>query len=96
MQISTWTFLATEAPNCAFRRDPGRTELKAPRADPTGNGLNCAAAAGIVIAVLGVMFWIRRENAAREAGKRDHRLEGLSEDDLHRLGHRHAAFRYRY
>lgn len=34
------------------------------------------------------------ENRARAAGKRDHRLEGLTEEEQLNLGHRHPQYRY--
>jgi hypothetical protein len=34
------------------------------------------------------------ENRARAAGKRDHRLEGLTEEEQEALGSRHPQFRY--
>ena len=34
------------------------------------------------------------ENKQRNLGKRDHRLNGLSEEQVKDLGHRHPDFRY--
>ena len=39
-------------------------------------------------------FYCHYENRLRDAGKRDDRLVGLSEDEAHKLGYRHPSFRY--
>uniref|UniRef100_V5EG15 Permease of the major facilitator superfamily n=2 Tax=Kalmanozyma brasiliensis (strain GHG001) TaxID=1365824 RepID=V5EG15_KALBG len=61
-----------------------------------GNGLNLAG--GITMALSGVLLvtWQRWENKQRDAGKRDHRLEGLTEDEIYLLGSDHPHFRLRY
>jgi MFS transporter, ACS family, DAL5 transporter family protein len=40
------------------------------------------------------LFHCKYENKVRAEGKRDSRLEGLSEEEIRKLGHRHPAFRY--
>jgi len=41
-------------------------------------------------------LYAKWENAKRERGERDHRLNGLSEDEKDQLGYRHPEFRYIY
>jgi uncharacterized membrane protein YidH (DUF202 family) len=45
------------------------------------------------IVTLGYMHW---ENKQRAQGRRDYRLEGLTEEETAQLGHRHPKFRYGY
>ncbi|KAI6562608.1 hypothetical protein MCOR09_007731 [Pyricularia oryzae] len=45
------------------------------------------------LAIFGILYCLR-ENKLRAAGKRDHRLEGLTEDETLHLGYRHPSFRY--
>lgn len=40
------------------------------------------------------IFWCVRENRLRDQGKRDHRLNGLTEEEQADLGHLHPTFRY--
>ena len=40
------------------------------------------------------IFYCMYENKARAAGKRNHRLEGLTEEEQEQLGSRHPSFRY--
>jgi hypothetical protein len=60
----------------------------------TGHTINLGGqiAAGC-LAVFGI-FYCMYENKARAAGKRDHRLEGLTEEEQIALGSRHPEFRY--
>ena len=46
-----------------------------------------------VLIVLTALY-IKWENAKRERGERDHRLDGKSEDEIKNLGYRHPKFRY--
>ncbi|KAK4458444.1 putative MFS transporter [Cladorrhinum samala] len=60
----------------------------------TGHTINLGGQiATFLLAVFGILY-CARENRVRAAGKRDHRLEGLSEDEQHKLGNRHPRFRY--
>lgn len=60
----------------------------------TGHTINLAAQIAVLfLSVFGV-FYCTWENKARAAGKRDHRLDGLSEDEKAGLGYRHPDFRY--
>jgi hypothetical protein len=36
----------------------------------------------------------RWENKQRDAGKRDHVLDGLSQEEIEELGHTHPSFRF--
>lgn len=60
----------------------------------TGNTINlCGQIATFFCAVFGILYCIR-ENRLRAAGKRDHRLEGLTEQEQEDLGYRHPRFHY--
>jgi hypothetical protein len=48
---------------------------------------------GLCIAVF-LMFYARRQNAAKERGDHDHVLEGKNEHEIKQLRHRHPDFRY--
>lgn len=43
---------------------------------------------------IGAFLYCVRENRLRKAGKRDHRLEGLSEQEVSELGSRHPRYLY--
>jgi len=45
------------------------------------------------LAAIGLLH-CKYENKLRNEGKRDARLEGLSEEEIRGLGHRHPQFRY--
>jgi len=47
----------------------------------------------LLLAVAGI-FYSKWENRQRDLGKRDHRLNGLSEEEIRDLGYRHPEFRY--
>ena len=57
----------------------------------TGHAINLGAIGLSMLVTLGNMAYIRMENKAREAGKRDVRLAAAAGVDL---GHHHPAFRY--
>lgn len=61
-----------------------------------GNALNFAGGVAMVLICLGLVSWQRWENRQRDTGKRDSRLEGLSEDEIQLLGSDHPQFRLRY
>ncbi|KAL8284060.1 hypothetical protein RQP46_005173 [Phenoliferia psychrophenolica] len=65
----------------------------APRFKP-GNSLNVGATVGAFCVAGLLILYTKWENKQREAGKRDHRLEGLSESEIEVLGSRHPEFRY--
>lgn len=59
-----------------------------------GHKINIGAQSGVMaIGVLGLLY-VAYENSVRRKGKRDHRIEGLSEDEKVKLGYRHPDFRY--
>jgi hypothetical protein len=47
----------------------------------------------VALSIFGI-FYCMHENRARAAGKRDHRLEGLTEAEQEMLGSRHPRYRY--
>jgi hypothetical protein len=47
----------------------------------------------VLLSIFGI-FYCMYENKARAAGKRDERLEGLTEEEQEGLGNRHPRFRY--
>jgi hypothetical protein len=47
----------------------------------------------VCLTIFGILYCMY-ENKARAAGKRDHRLEGLTEEEQEQLGSRHPSFRY--
>lgn len=53
----------------------------------------CASCLGIVIA-LGNVFYLRWENRQRDLGRRDHRLDGLVDHDIRKIGSYHPRWRY--
>ncbi|SGZ11916.1 BQ5605_C028g10466 [Microbotryum silenes-dioicae] len=65
----------------------------APRYKP-GNSLNVAAAVMPALIALGITAYCKWENKQRDEGKRDHRLEGLTEAEQVALGFKHPEFRY--
>ncbi|KAK0188625.1 MFS general substrate transporter [Armillaria mellea] len=59
-----------------------------------GNTLNLATnSATAVLVVIGALY-IRWENAKRERGERDYRLEGKLVEEIEQLGYLHPKFRY--
>ncbi|KAK3680878.1 major facilitator superfamily domain-containing protein [Podospora appendiculata] len=68
------------------------TYLDAPKY-PIGHTINLVGQLIVVCLSLFGIFYCSWENKQREAGKRDHRLEGLSVEDQHKLGDRHPRFR---
>jgi hypothetical protein len=60
----------------------------APRYVP-GTVLNIVCTGATPVVVLVTMLYIRRENKIREAGGRDHRLDGLTKAEMLDLGSRH-------
>jgi len=60
----------------------------------TGHTINLVGQILVVLLSLFGIFYCSWENKQRAAGKRDHRLQGLSEDEQVHLGSRHPAFRY--
>jgi hypothetical protein len=58
-----------------------------------GNSLNIGATSlSATIAIL-IMLYCKRENRLRDAGKRDHRLEGLNPEEVTALGNRWVGTR---
>ncbi|KAK2008883.1 major facilitator superfamily transporter [Colletotrichum eremochloae] len=60
----------------------------------TGHTINlCGQGLTVLLAVFGI-FYCMYENKARADGKRDHRLEDLTDEEQDHLGHQHPSFRY--
>ncbi|KAK2028781.1 major facilitator superfamily transporter [Colletotrichum zoysiae] len=60
----------------------------------TGHTINlCGQSLTVILSVFGI-FYCMYENKARAAGKRDRRLEGLTEEEQDLLDRRHPSFRY--
>ncbi|THU98273.1 MFS general substrate transporter [Dendrothele bispora CBS 962.96] len=59
-----------------------------------GNSLNLGTSSlGCLLVIIGWIY-IRWENAKRERGERDYRLEGKSPKEIEELGYLHPGFRY--
>ncbi|KAI8307788.1 hypothetical protein K4K61_003176 [Colletotrichum sp. SAR11_59] len=74
---ATWSYINTDA-KTGYR---------------TGNSLNTATAASVIVASLSLVAYQTWENKRRERGDRDYRLR-LPEDEVAILGHLHPNFRY--
>ncbi|KAF9731430.1 hypothetical protein PMIN06_003117 [Paraphaeosphaeria minitans] len=60
----------------------------------TGHTINLAGQVAVLVLSLVGIAYCKWENRQRDLGKRDHRLNGLSEAQIQDLGYRHPAFRY--
>jgi sugar phosphate permease len=61
---------------------------------PTGHTINLVGQVCVlVLAIVGIVY-SKWENKQRDMGRRDHRLNGLSEEEVRDLGYRHPEFRY--
>lgn len=61
---------------------------------PTGHTINLSGQIGVLVLALAGIAYCKWENRQRERGKRDHRLNGLTDDQIRDLGYRHPDFRY--
>ena len=61
---------------------------------PTGHTINLTGQICVLILACFGIAYCKWENKQRDAGKRDHRLNGLSEEQIKDLGYRHPEFRY--
>ncbi|KAF7308910.1 MFS general substrate transporter [Mycena kentingensis (nom. inval.)] len=61
-----------------------------------GNSLNLATACLALAVTVVAVVYMRGENAKRERGERDYRLEGKDRSGLEELGYLHPDFRYIY
>lgn len=59
-----------------------------------GHSINLAGQVAVFCLAMFGIFYCKYENKMRAAGKRDHRLQGLSEEEIGHLGDRHPEFRY--
>ncbi|ORY25826.1 major facilitator superfamily domain-containing protein [Naematelia encephala] len=73
---ATWSYVATDA-HTGYR---------------IGNALNIAMAASVILVCVPLIWYQKRENALREAGGRDYRLQGPNPE---LLGRHHPAYRYK-
>ncbi|KDQ26556.1 hypothetical protein PLEOSDRAFT_1105460 [Pleurotus ostreatus PC15] len=60
----------------------------------TGNTLNLVTSSTIIVVIIIGMVYIIWENAKRERGERNYRLENKSEEEIEQLGYLHPQFRY--
>lgn len=60
----------------------------------TGHTINLAGQIVVLLLSLFGIAYCAYENKLRAAGKRDHRLEGRTEEEISQLGYRHPEFRY--
>ena len=61
---------------------------------PTGHTINLTGQIVVLFLSVGGILYCKWENRQRSLGKRDHRLNGLSEAEIKDLGYRHPDFRY--
>ncbi|KAF8216668.1 MFS general substrate transporter [Mycena galopus ATCC 62051] len=59
-----------------------------------GNSLNLGTTSAICLLTIFAALYIRWENAKRNRGERDYRLEGKTAKELEELGYLHPRFRY--
>ncbi|KAJ3962212.1 hypothetical protein N0V92_001037 [Colletotrichum tropicale] len=94
--VISWS-LANAAPdtvrNVANAAVSGISNIDAKTGYRTGNSLNTATAASVIVASLSLVAYQTWENKRRERGDRDYRLR-LPEDEVAILGHLHPNFRY--
>lgn len=76
--VATWTYLEKD-------KKSGYT---------TGHSINLGAQICVTLLAISGAVYCKRENKVRDAGGRDHRVEGLSEKEVVELGYRHPEFRY--
>ncbi|GAA5852357.1 hypothetical protein JCM9279_001172 [Rhodotorula babjevae] len=58
-----------------------------------GNAFNVASGTCAGLIAIGLTLYCQWENRQRDAGRRDHRLEGLTPEQQRDLGHRHPSYR---
>ncbi|GAA5898325.1 hypothetical protein JCM8208_006945 [Rhodotorula glutinis] len=81
-------FLASANPKVLYAASP---QYK-PRYIP-GNAFNVASGVCAGTIAIGLTLYCQWENRQRDAGRRDHRLEGLTPEQQRDLGHRHPSYR---
>ncbi|KAJ3533964.1 hypothetical protein NMY22_g7119 [Coprinellus aureogranulatus] len=59
-----------------------------------GNLGNLATMSLMAVIIILTAVYLRWENAKRERGERDYRLEGKTEEEVKNMGYRHPQFRY--
>ncbi|ORY00896.1 major facilitator superfamily domain-containing protein, partial [Clohesyomyces aquaticus] len=60
----------------------------------TGHSINLGGQIGVLFLALGGIAYCNWENKQRAQGKRDHRLQGKTEEEIRDLGYRHPEYRY--
>ncbi|GAA6059458.1 hypothetical protein JCM10212_005397 [Sporobolomyces blumeae] len=58
-----------------------------------GNIVNVCAACMAVLLGIALSTYAKWENRQRDLGRRDHRLDGKTEEEIQQLGHRHPKYR---
>jgi uncharacterized protein YjiS (DUF1127 family) len=61
---------------------------------PTGHTINLVGQVCVLVLAVAGIVYSKWENKQRDMGRRDHRLNGLSEEEIRDLGYRHPEFRY--
>jgi hypothetical protein len=59
-----------------------------------GHTINLVGQITVFILSISGILYCMYENRVRAAGKRDHRIQGLSHEEQLDLGHKHPDFRY--
>ncbi|KAK8194222.1 hypothetical protein M8818_007410 [Zalaria obscura] len=59
---------------------------------PIGHSINIGSSAAVLVLAIAGLLYCLWENRMRAQGKRDSRLEGLSEQEEVNLGHHHPSF----
>jgi hypothetical protein len=60
----------------------------------TGHTINLSGQIAVLFLSIAGIAYCKWENKQRATGKRDHRLNGLTEAQIKDLGYRHPEFRY--
>lgn len=60
-----------------------------------GNGINLAASGGTLLIALGLLLWMKRDNAKRELRNAEEELMGMSQQEIQDLDYKHPGFRWK-
>lgn len=93
--VCTWLYLPKYKPrylpvssSCSCRRSS-----RANPAHSQGNIFNLVSCSSAIALALALTTYCKWENRQRDLGRRDHRLEGKTEQEIKDLGWRHPAYR---
>jgi hypothetical protein len=93
----SWPHGENSALSSAFYYTLTLTRTYLPKDKPkyaTGHTINLSGQIAVLALSLAGIAYCKWENRQRALGKRDHRLNGLSEAQIRNLGYRHPEFRY--